>query len=123
MLVVEDEKPLLKAIKTKMEQNGFDVVTARSAEQAVKTLEDIGSIDVIWLDHYLLGGEDGLKFLAQIKNNKNWKSIPVYVVSNTATQEKVQSYISLGVDKYYTKADYRLDAIIEDIKNNFEKEE
>jgi hypothetical protein len=45
------------------------------------------------------------------------------VVSNTATQEKVQSYISLGVDKYYTKADYRLDAIIEDIKNNFEKEE
>lgn len=122
MLVVEDEKPLLKAIQAKMEQNGFDVVTARSVGQALNMLKDIEKIDVIWLDHYLLGAEDGLAFLAQVKNNEEWKKIPVYVVSNTATQDKIQSYMSLGVDKYYTKADYRLDEIIEDIKNNFEKE-
>jgi hypothetical protein len=42
--------------------------------------------------------------------------VPIFVVSNTASADKVQSYLQLGVNKYYTKADYRLDDIIKDIK-------
>ena len=121
ILVVEDEKPLLEAIKAKLEINGFAVVTARSVEQAMNYLNEIDHISVIWLDHYLLGKESGLDFVAKLKNHDIWKLIPVFVVSNTATPEKVSSYISFGVDKYYTKADYRLDQIIADIKDALAK--
>ena len=57
ILVVEDEKPLLDAIKTKLEKNDFNVLTARSVEQAKNHLMDVEKVDVIWLDHYLLGKE------------------------------------------------------------------
>lgn len=116
VLVVEDEIPLQNAIRDKLETNNFLVLTARSVEQAEKHLQDVDSIDVIWLDHYLIGGETGLDFLVKLKNNKNWKKIPVFVVSNTATTTKVASYLTLGADKYYTKSDYQLEQIISDIE-------
>lgn len=116
-LVIEDERPLLEAVKQKMELNGFDVITARTAKQALGYLEDVKRVDVIWLDHYLLGRETGLDFVVKLKGAKSkWRKVPVFVVSNTASPEKVDAYLRLGVDKYYTKSDYRLDQMIQDIK-------
>ncbi|MFC1687348.1 response regulator [Patescibacteria group bacterium] len=123
ILVVEDEAPLQKAIKIKLESNNFKVVTARKVTQAIHMLKDLGQIDVIWLDHYLLGKENGLDFVAEVKNNDEWKHIPIFVISNTASQDKVTTYIRLGIDKYYTKADFRLEQIINDIKESLNKRE
>ena len=121
VLVLEDETPLQKAIKNKLESGGCHVVTARTVQQGLNYLDDLEKIDAIWLDHYLLGQEDGLDFVAKIKSDDSkWKDIPVFVVSNTATQEKMQAYIKLGVDKYFTKADNRLDDIISEIKNSLD---
>ncbi|MCD4693826.1 response regulator [bacterium] len=118
ILVVEDEAPLLKAIKTKLEKSGFDVITARRARQAFEYLKELGDIDAVWLDHYLLGKEDGLYFVIKAKKDLKYRSIPIFVVSNTASADKVSSYINFGVDKYYVKSDYRLDNIISDIKKD-----
>jgi DNA-binding response OmpR family regulator len=120
ILVVEDEKPLADAIRSKLELNGFSVVQARSAEQALGYLGDL-KIGVIWLDHYLFGQEDGLDLVVKIKQDDNWKDIPIFVVSNTASADKVKSYLALGVSKYFTKSDFRLDQIILDIKNYLSK--
>ncbi|MFA6028031.1 MAG: response regulator [Patescibacteria group bacterium] len=120
ILVVEDERPLAEAIKAKLTKSGFEVVTARQVKQALNYLEDKMKISAIWLDHYLIGEENGLDFVAKIKNNEQWKKIPVFVVSNTASAEKVKSYLRLGVNKYYTKADFRLEDIISDIKEYLE---
>ena len=119
ILVLEDETPLLNAIKKKLEVYGCTVVSARSVEQGLNYLEELDHIDAVWLDHYLLGKEDGLDFVGKLKDTKSkWKNIPVFVVSNTASQDKVQTYLKLGVEKYYTKADYRLEQIIEDISTS-----
>ena len=121
ILVVEDEKPLQDAIRIKLEKGGFSVVTARTVEQAWGLLEDIGDIAVVWLDHYLLGKENGLDLVVKIKHSEKFKTIPVFVVSNTATQDKVKCYIALGVSNYYTKSNYRLDQIIKDINEYLAK--
>ena len=117
ILVIEDERPLSEAIKMKLENNGFTVITARTVEQALNYLEDIENIKAIWLDHYLLGKEDGLDLVSKIKQDgAKWKKLPIFVVSNTATPDKIQSYIRLGISKYYVKAEHRLDGIINEIK-------
>ncbi len=116
ILVLEDERPLLEAIRKKLELSGFEVLSSRSVEEAVNHLQDVSGIQGIWLDHYLLGKENGLDFVTMLKNKDEWKSIPIFVVSNTASPDKVTSYMHLGVDKYYTKADFRLDQIIGDIQ-------
>ncbi len=116
ILAVEDEQPLLEAIKAKLEKSGFSVVTARTVEQAKNHLLDIGKIDVIWLDHYLLGKENGLDFVAWCKKDgSQFKKIPIFVISNTASADKVQTYLKLGVNKYYVKAEKRLEEIIGEI--------
>jgi len=116
ILVVEDDKSLQDAIRIKLEKNGFFVITARTVVQAYNYLEEISKINVVWLDHYLLGEESGLDLVVKIKGNKKFKKIPIFVVSNTAGAEKIKSYINLGIHKYYTKSDCRLDNIISDIR-------
>lgn len=118
ILVVEDEMPLLKAIQARLEKEGFEVKTARKIQEAIDLMRENKIVDVIWLDHYLFGREDGLDFLSTLKQNKEWKDIPVFVVSNTASSDKIKAYLELGVNNYYTKSNYKLSEIIEDIKNN-----
>ncbi len=116
ILVVEDEKPLIEVIKIKLEQNDFNVITARSVEQAKNYIMDGVNIDVVWLDHYLLGKESGLDFVVWCKgDDEDLKKLPIFVVSNTATQDKVQTYLQLGVNDYYVKAEKRLDEIVSEI--------
>lgn len=116
VLIVEDEQPLLAVIKKKLELSGFDTISARTVNQALDYLESVDKVDVIWLDHYLIGREDGLDFVVKVKDNKQWKKIPIFVVSNTASAEKTHAYLELGISKYYTKANYNLSQIIYDIK-------
>jgi|SRR3989344_5746413 len=139
ILVLEDERPLLEAIKAKLEQEGFNVITARSVEQAfnakleksglgivtisnikqaIMYLESLERVDAIWLDHHLFGKEDGLDFVKKFKaNGGRWSRIPVFVVSNAANSQTVQAYINSGVSKYYIKSNHPLDEIVKDIEN------
>lgn len=84
ILVVEDERPLLNAIKEKLERAGFDVITATKVDQAIGYVKDNDfKISAIWLDHYLLGDKNGLDFISELKDDLRLKNIPVYVVTNT----------------------------------------
>jgi DNA-binding response OmpR family regulator len=116
VLIVEDEKPLQNAIQDKLIKEGFDTVTARSVGQSLDMLKEIKKIDVVWLDHYLIGRENGLDFVKEMKSNEEWKCIPIFIVSNTATAGKVKRYLELGIEKYYVKAEHRLDEIIKEVK-------
>jgi DNA-binding response OmpR family regulator len=115
-LVVEDDLSLAQAINKKLQLSGFTTVSARSVDDALKLMQDQQSIGVIWLDHYLLGDKDGLAFATAVKAEDDWRQIPIYIVSNTASTDKVASYHDLGINHYYVKADHRLDEIIADIK-------
>jgi len=109
ILIVEDEAPLLQAISLKMKKEGVETVSCTTAEQALDYLGSINQTpDAIWLDYYLGGGMNGLEFLEKIKANKDWADIPVLAVTNTATEDKVQKMIGLGIMKYYVKAENTL---------------
>ena len=138
ILVIEDERPLLMAINAGLEKNGFNVISARSVEdafnadlekddmgavtvrsieQALMYIESLERVDAIWLDHHLLGEENGLDFVKKFKaNGGRWSAIPVFVVSNAASPKTIQSYLENGVDKYYVKSNHKLESIIKDIE-------
>lgn len=137
ILVIEDERALLNVVNTRLGKKGFEVMTARSVDevfnanleknglgviaaksikQALDYLEDLEKIDAIWLDHNLIGKENGLDFIKKIKTNGGrWKKIPIFVVSNTEASTTIKSYVNLGISKYYIKSNHKLDEIIEDI--------
>lgn len=122
ILVLEDEDSLIKAIKIKLELENFRVEVAKSVKDALFLLEKNSKIDAIWLDHYLIGKETGLDFITKIKlESSPWKNIPIFVISNSISADKVQTYLKAGVNRYFTKADYRLDQIIEEILTSLSK--
>lgn len=124
ILVLEDELPLMEAIKLKLEKHSFNVVTARSFDQAKQYAFDLDHIDAIWLDHYLIGKENGLDFIAWCKEDENakLKHVPIFVVSNTASSDKVSTYMSLGAKKYFVKSNHKLDEIIKEIDEGLKEE-
>jgi CheY-like chemotaxis protein len=116
IMIVEDENLLLLAISKKMRILGIEPVSCVSAEQALDYLNVLPELpDAIWLDFHL-GGMDGLEFMKKLKENPIWINIPVFVISNSASPEKVNEMLALGAVKYILKAEHRLDEIIDSIK-------
>ncbi|HRJ06493.1 MAG TPA: response regulator [Candidatus Saccharibacteria bacterium] len=116
IMVVEDENLLLQAITKKLKLSGMDVLSCASGQQAVDYLNNLDELpDAVWLDYYLKD-MNGLAFMQELKLNPKWENIPVVVVSNSASPEKVNNMLALGARKYILKAEYRLDEIIEMIK-------
>lgn len=112
IMVVEDEDLLLQAITKKLEVNGFEVVSCKSGEQAMDYLKNMEQKpDAIWLDYYLKD-MDGIVFMTALKQLPKGGDIPVMVVSNSASDEKVHNMLTLGAKKYMLKAQYRLDDLI-----------
>ncbi len=116
ILILEDERQLAKAVREAFTERGFDPVIVSTVEDGLKELKNLKHVDVIWLDHYLLGTGNGLDFVVELKNHPEWREIPIFVVSNTASSTNIRSYIQLGVSNYYTKADYDIHQIINDIE-------
>jgi CheY-like chemotaxis protein len=123
IMVVEDENLLLQAISKKLTASGIEAVSCLSAEQALDYLKSMTELpDAIWLDYHLKD-MDGLTFMKNLKENELWKNLPVFVVSNSASPDKVNGMLALGAKKYILKAEHRLDEIIESIKSFIMSEE
>lgn len=117
IMVVEDETLLLQAITKKLKLSNLDVISCASGQQAVDYLTNLDEMpDAVWLDYYLKD-MNGLAFMQTLKENPKWTDIPVLVVSNSASPEKVHNMLGLGAKKYILKAEYRLDEIIEMIRD------
>ncbi|MFA9288625.1 MAG: response regulator [Weeksellaceae bacterium] len=116
VMIIEDEDLLLQAISKKFEKNGVKTVGCTSSSQALDYLKSMPQLpDAIWLDYYLKDG-NGLEFMQQMKSDPKLEAIPVIVVSNSASDDKVKTLLALGVQKYFLKAEHRLDELIDELK-------
>jgi CheY-like chemotaxis protein len=112
VMVVEDEEMLLRAIEKKLQMAGKTVIACSSGEGALEQLKTVNPLpDVIWLDYYLKD-MNGLEFMSYLKTDPKWAEIPVMVVSNSASPEKVSNMRAMGAKKYVLKAESRLDKLV-----------
>lgn len=98
ILVVDDEKLLVKGLKFNLEQEGYQVITAFDGEEAVRLAHD-ESIDIILLD-LMLPKIDGFTACRTIRTFSN---VPIIML--TAKSEDVDKILGLeyGADDYITK--------------------
>ena len=98
ILVVDDEKLLVKGIKFNLENDGYEVAVAYDGEEAVE-LAKSGDFDLIILD-LMLPGVDGFEICRQIRDQKN---TPIIMVSAKKDDiDKIRG-LGLGADDYMTK--------------------
>lgn len=98
ILVVDDEKLLVKGIKYNLEQEGYEVVTAFDGEEAVHLAHD-ESINLILLD-LMLPKMDGLSVCRSVRG---FSDVPIIML--TAKSEDIDKILGLeyGADDYITK--------------------
>lgn len=98
ILVVDDEKRMVRFIQLNLEQDGFQVVTAYNGEEAldqVRTqLPDLVLLDIMMPDI------DGFKVLEKIREVS---TIPVIMLTAKGEEDDRVRGLELGADDYITK--------------------
>ena len=98
VLVVDDEKLIVKGLRFSLEQDGMEVDCAYDGEEAVEKAKE-NKYDIILLD-LMLPKMDGLEVCQQIREFSN-----VPIVMLTAKGEDMDKILGLeyGADDYITK--------------------
>ena len=112
VLIVDDEKPLARALELKLAHEGFDVKAVYNGTEAIDALKS-DDFDLVLLD-LIMPQQDGFQVLQDIQQLKI-KTI-VIVSSNLSQEEDVTRAKSLGAVDYFVKSDTTLVDIIAKIK-------
>lgn len=112
ILVVDDEKPLAKALALKLGHEGFEVETASNGEDALTLLEQ-KKPDLVLLD-LVMPKLDGFGVLEAMKSKKQMP--PVIILSNLSQSEDEKKARQLGAVGFFIKSDTELSLIIKEVK-------
>ena len=98
ILIIEDEPPLRRYLRTTLQSFGYRVEEAATGEEGRNLMVALGP-DVILLDLGLPDG-DGLELA---RDFREWSRVPIIVVSARGQEEDKIRALDLGVDDYLTK--------------------
>jgi two-component system, OmpR family, KDP operon response regulator KdpE len=98
ILVVDDEREIVRALKRSLSAHGFTVLTANNGEEAIEIFSQQRP-DLMLLD-LLLPGISGLEVCRLLRKTSN---VPIIVLSvKDAERDKVEA-LDLGADDYVAK--------------------
>ena len=98
ILLVDDDVRLAAVLGDRLRRHGYDVVVARSGDDALRRL-DVAWPDLVLLD-LMLPGMDGEEIAAGIKERAD---IPIVVVSAISTAESKVELLQRYAEDYVTK--------------------
>ena len=100
ILVVDDEEDLCEILKFNLENEGYEIDTAKSAEEALKM--DISSYDLLLLD-VMMGEISGFKMANILKKDRKTANIPIIFITAKDTENDTITGFNLGADDYISK--------------------
>lgn len=115
IVLIEDDLMLVQLLERKLlQQQRYEVHKAFDVLQARTMLAQYGA-DIILLD-IVLPGIDGFTFLNELKANRDWKKIPVIIMSNLGQQEEIKRGMESGATDYVVKAHTNPQEIVDKIE-------
>ena len=100
ILVVDDEEDLCESLKFNLENEGYEVDTANSAEEALKM--NISSYHLLLLD-VMMGEISGFKMANLLKKDKKTAQVPIIFITAKDTENDTVTGFNLGADDYISK--------------------
>ncbi len=113
VLIVEDEPSMQRALKSKLEHGGYDVQAASDGEEAIANLK-AGVPNLVLLD-LIMPKIDGISVLRQMKEDAALRSVPVIILTNLSSGDKVAEAMTLGTFDFLVKANYSLDDVLKKV--------
>ncbi|GAB4346790.1 MAG: response regulator transcription factor [Phototrophicales bacterium] len=131
--IIDDEMMLREVVRRYLEHDGFHVIEAETAPQAMDLLRD-RHVDLILLD-IMLPGLDGFTLLRVLKNSDEYTlldingGVPVIILSSRGDEADRITGFELGVDDYVVKPFSprelvaRVKAVLRRVQGNITEEE
>ena len=119
ILVVDDEKNIRRTLQLVLEGEGYKVIGAESAEDALAILASPDTpVDMAILD-VKLPQMSGLEALERIRNEEATRDMPIIVISGHATVNDAVHAIKLGASDFFEKPLAR-ERVLVSVKNVLE---
>ncbi len=115
ILVVEDVSFLQNAIKMVLEDAGYEVLTASDGLKGLNAATT-KKPDLILLD-IMMPKMDGMTMLKKLRQHPNGKRVPVIILTNLSSEEKLIEANKEGVTDYFIKSDWEIEELPELVEN------
>ena len=100
ILVVDDEQDICEILQYNLETEGYEVVTANSAEEALKLpLQEYG---LILLD-VMMDEMSGFQMARKMKDNPATAPIPIIFITALEGEDNMVKGLNIGADDYIAK--------------------
>lgn len=100
ILVVDDEEDLCEILQFNLENEGYEVDTANSAEEALKL--DLTKYHLLLLD-VMMGEISGFRMASMLKKEPKTAEIPIIFITAKDTENDTVTGFNLGADDYISK--------------------
>lgn len=100
ILVVDDELDLCEILQYNLETEGYEVMTANSAEEALEL--PLHEFSLILLD-VMMGEMSGFQMARKIKDNPATSQIPIIFITALDDEDNTVKGLNIGADDYIAK--------------------
>jgi len=115
VLIIDDEKGILKMYSEYLETSGVETITATDGETGIKIAKE-QKPNVIFLD-IIMPRYNGLDVLKDMKNDPDLKNTPVFLLTNLPAESSSPKAKELGAAGYLVKANYEPKSLLEIVKS------
>ncbi|MFC1595122.1 PleD family two-component system response regulator [Patescibacteria group bacterium] len=115
ILIIDDEETIIKAYSDHLTLEGYDISVAYDGQEGLEKVKEV-SPDLILLD-ILMPVMDGITALKKLKEDPKTKDIPVMILTNSSSQERIVEATELGSIIYFVKANASLEKLSQWIKD------
>jgi two-component system KDP operon response regulator KdpE len=99
ILVVDDEPEILRALRSGLVAQGYEVTTATNGEDALRQATSAVP-DLVILDLMMPGAIGGLEVCRRLRE---WSLVPILILSALGQERQKVAALDLGADDYLTK--------------------
>jgi len=101
ILVVDDEINLIELVQTRLEANGYEVITANDGEEGLEKAKN-EKPNLILLD-VMMPKMDGYKACSLLKSDEQYRNIPIILFTGKAQKDFEDVGKKAGADAFMTK--------------------
>lgn len=101
-LLVDDNEDIVYLLRLLLLRDGFIVHTATNGREAKEFIANSKPTDIVITD-LMLPYVSGFELITQIREDSNWKNVPVIVLSGKVTERDAVRALDIGANDYVTK--------------------
>jgi two-component system chemotaxis response regulator CheY len=102
ILIAEDSPTMRSLLVSTIESlEGYQIIEATSGFEALRLLprEEVNLI----ITDINMPDINGLELISYVRNNPNYRSIPLFIISTESSEKDLEKGIALGADEYLVK--------------------